>query len=61
GGQEIVTKKIITPQETIKKIQKVKSEEISGVASEIFQNQKLNLAIIGPFKEKERFEKILKM
>lgn len=61
GGQEIITRKTITPEEAIKKIQAVRSEEISGVASEIFQNQKLNLAIIGPFKEKERFEKILKL
>jgi len=61
GGQEIVTKEIITPQETIKKIQKVKSEEIMAVATDIFQNQKLNLALIGPFKEKERFEKIVQI
>jgi len=61
GGQEIITRETITPENTIKKIQAVKSEEISGVASEIFQNEKLNLAIIGPFKEKERFEKILKI
>ncbi len=61
GGQEIITRKIIAPKDAIKKIQAVKSEEISGVASEIFQNQKLNLAIIGPFKEKEGLEKILKI
>jgi len=59
GAQEIVTRKIISPQDTIKKIQKVKSEEIVSVAKEIFQNQKLNLAIIGPFKEKQRFEKAI--
>lgn len=61
GSQEIVTGKIINPQETIKKIQKVKGEEITAVAKDIFHNQKLNLAIIGPFKEKERFENILKL
>jgi len=61
GGQEIITREILTPKDTIKKIQAVKNEEITAVASEIFQNQKLNLAVIGPFKEKERFEKILKI
>ena len=60
GGQEIITKKIVSPEETIKKIQAVKVEEISAVAKDIFKNNKLNLAIIGPFKEKPRFEQILK-
>ncbi len=61
GGQEILTKKTITPEELIKKVQAVKSEEIMAVAKEIFQNNKLNLAIIGPLKDKERFESILKI
>jgi len=61
GGQEIITKKIITPEGLIEKIQRVKAEEIKKLAHDIFQNQKLNLAIIGPFKEGERFAKILKM
>ncbi len=59
GGQEIITKKIITPADLIRKIQGVGAEEITKVAKDIFQNRKLNLAIIGPFKEKEIFEKIL--
>ncbi|MBI5079543.1 insulinase family protein [Candidatus Wolfebacteria bacterium] len=63
GGQEILVKKIITPAELIKKIQAVKAEEIMAVAKDIFRNQKLNLAIIGPFgaKEKGKIEKILKL
>jgi len=61
GGEEILTREIITPEELIKKIQQVKSAEIIQVASDIFQNQKLNLAIIGPFEESERFAKILKL
>lgn len=63
GGQEILTKKIITPAELIKKVQAVKAEEIAAVAKDIFQNQKLNLAVIGPLKEEEKgkIEKILKL
>ncbi len=59
GGQEILTKETVNPKDLIKKIQAVKAEEIMEVAKDIFQNQKLNLAIIGPFKDGERFEKIL--
>jgi predicted Zn-dependent peptidase len=61
GGQEILTREIIRPQDLIKKIQAVEAEEIISVGREIFQARKLNLAVIGPFKEKEKFEKILKL
>lgn len=59
GGQDILTKKIILPKEIAEKIQAVKAEEIHEVAKDIFQNNKLNLAVIGPFDDKEQFEKIL--
>jgi len=61
GGQEIITGKIINPQEYVEKIQAVKAEEITEVAKDVFRNNKLNLALIGPFKNKERFEKILRI
>ena len=60
GGQEVLTRQIDTPEELIKKVQAVTSEEIIKIANDLFQNDKLNLAVIGPFKEKEKFEKILK-
>ncbi len=61
GAQEILTREIDTPEEIIKKIQQVKSEEIKAVANDIFHNQKLNLAIIGPFEDKERFGNTLQL
>lgn len=61
GSQEILEHKIITPEELVAKIQAVTSEQIKEVAKEIMENKNLNLALIGPFKEKERFEKILKL
>ena len=61
GGQEILTRETLSPQEVAEKIQAVKAEEIIAVAKDIFQNNKLNLALIGPFEDKERFEKILKI
>ena len=59
GSQEILTKQIFSPEEVVEKIQRVKAEEIAAVAKDIFQNNKLNLALIGPFEDKEKFEKIL--
>lgn len=61
GGQEITLKKVLTPQEIMKKIQSVTAKQIKEVAQEIFQNNKLNLAVLGPFKDKEKFENIFKL
>ncbi len=61
SSQEIITKKIITPEELIKKIKEVRAEEIIDVAKDIFKNNKLNLAVIGPFENKEELEKILEI
>ena len=60
GGQELLRKKITSAEEKAKEIRKVTAVQIQNLAKEIFKNQKLNLALIGPFKEKEKFLKILK-
>lgn len=61
GGQEILTRQIISSEEISKKIQAVTAEEIMAVAADIFKNNKLNLAIIGPFEDKAKFESIFKL
>lgn len=60
GLQEILERKILTQKEICDKINKVKTNDILRVARDIFKPSKLNLALIGPFKEKEKFEKLLK-
>jgi predicted Zn-dependent peptidase len=60
AGQELVEKKILSPEEIFKKIDKVTTNDILKLAKEIFKLEKLNLAIIGPFKKKEYFQKLLK-
>lgn len=61
AGQEILKKEILTPEEVFKQIDKVSIDDIGRVAQDIFKAEKLNLALIGPFKEKEKFEKLLKI
>ena len=60
GTQELLEKKILTPEKIYREIDKVSLIDIQRVAKDIFQPQKLNLALIGPFKDKKIFEKILK-
>jgi len=59
GGQEILQEKIETQKEIIEKIQAVEARDIQKLAKYIFRNNKLNLALIGPFRDKNRFKKLL--
>ena len=60
SGQELLKNEILTPQEIFQKIDKVDAKDILTVAQDIFQPEKLNLALIGPFRDKKRFENLLK-
>jgi predicted Zn-dependent peptidase len=59
GTQELLTNEILTLEEKFAKIETVTVNDIQRVAQDIFQPAKLNLSLIGPFKDKRRFEKIL--
>jgi len=59
GGQEILRRKVLTPQEKIKIIQSITAKDIKRVANKIFVNEGLNLAIIGPLKDKKNLQSIL--
>ncbi|HTE48364.1 MAG TPA: pitrilysin family protein [Candidatus Paceibacterota bacterium] len=60
GGQELLRRKIHEVSKKAKEIRAVTASQIRGLAKDIFKNDRLNLAIIGPFKKKEKFLKILK-
>jgi len=59
--QEVKKRKIMTLSEIFKNIDKVTESDILRVAKDIFQNKKLNLAVIGPHKDGKKLEKILKL
>jgi len=59
--QELRKKKIMTVKEIFAKIEKVTTKDILRVAKDIFQNKKLNLAVIGPHKNTKEIVKILKL
>ncbi|MCK4525210.1 MAG: insulinase family protein, partial [Candidatus Andersenbacteria bacterium] len=60
AGQELSVGKILTLKEKFAKIDAVTAEDIIRVAQDIFVDNKLNLALIGPFKNKKVFEEILR-
>lgn len=58
-AQELLERKVETPGELVKKIDAVNAEEVREVAKELFVNKRLNLALIGPFKDEARFLSLL--
>lgn len=58
-GQELARKEILKREEIFARIDQVKVEDILAIAKDIFQNKKLNLAIIGPHKNSEKLQKLL--
>jgi predicted Zn-dependent peptidase len=60
GLQELLKHKIEEAEKRASEIRKVTRSQIKSLANHIFKNDKLNLALIGPFKSRSRFLKILK-
>ena len=54
-------KKVLTPEEELDRIKRVTLEDIHSVAKDVFENKKLNFALIGPFEDDEPFKKILRL
>lgn len=57
---EILEKKIETPEEIIAKVDKITVEDVQNVAQKYFKENGLNLAVIGNFDNRQKFEKLLK-
>ncbi|MEI8174331.1 MAG: pitrilysin family protein [bacterium] len=60
GGQELLKHEIRGAEKKAKEIRKVTASQIQALAKNIFRNENLNLALIGPFKDQDHFLKILK-
>lgn len=58
--QKLFWDKIEKPEELVKKYEKVSASDIKKFAYDFFTRKNLNLAMIGPFKDEEKFRKILK-
>jgi len=59
--QEVMKKKITALSDKFKLIDKVTEDDIMRVAKDVFRNEKLNLAVIGPHKDKSKLEKTIKL
>jgi len=56
GENVTALNKVYTPEEILKELDKTKIEDIQRVANDLFKNEHLNLALIGPISDKDRRE-----
>jgi len=59
--QELLEEKIENPDEVIAQIEKVTKDDVDSVGKEFFNEQTLNLAVIGNFEDGQKFESLLKL
>jgi predicted Zn-dependent peptidase len=57
--REVLESRTPDPQEVIAELDKVTVEDVQRVAGDLLAQRGLNLAVIGPFDDTERFEKLL--
>jgi len=59
ADQELLYGKIEDPDDLIEQFKKVTAVDVQKFAREFLVKENLNLAVIGPFKEKQKFQKII--
>jgi predicted Zn-dependent peptidase len=60
GGQELLRNEILTVDEILDVIDRVTEEDLVRVSDELFKPDRLNLAVVGPYKSETRFARMLK-
>ncbi len=57
--REVLESRTPDPEEILAELDKVTAEDVARVAGDVIEKQGLNLAVIGPFDDPDRFEKLL--
>lgn len=60
GRQQALGAEMLTPEDVAARIDAVTAEDIQRIAGELFRNQALNLAVVGPFRGDKKFAAALK-
>ncbi|MDD5109989.1 MAG: pitrilysin family protein [Patescibacteria group bacterium] len=59
GKQQVLTGKMETPQQRLALLKKVTVPQVQKVAADVFNPSRMNLALIGPYKDETPFLKLL--
>ena len=60
GAQEMLMGRVRTVDEVVELLDAVSTEDIERVAGDLIQEDKLSLAVVGPYRSDYRFRKLLK-
>jgi len=58
GGQEMLNNRIRTPDEVVALVDAVTMDDTRRVAADMFKNDKLSVAIVGPYKSDKKFARL---
>jgi len=61
GGQEILSGRVMSVDDVIGRLNGVKTEDIIKLADELFDEEKLRLAVVGSIDESKDFKQLLKL
>jgi predicted Zn-dependent peptidase len=61
GGQELMFGEILTPEQVMERVDAVTSDDAQELANELVLPEHLNLAIVGPYDDEERFRALLRL
>ncbi|MDD5068752.1 MAG: pitrilysin family protein [Candidatus Pacebacteria bacterium] len=60
GFQEVLKRSILRPEEVVAELKAITPEQIQTIAKEIFRDERLNLALIGPYSDSKKFSSVVK-
>jgi predicted Zn-dependent peptidase len=58
---EVLEGRIRDPEEVLDELDRVTVDDLQRVAKDVIRGDRLNLAVIGPFEEPDRFEQLLEL
>ena len=61
GQQEVLEQEVLTVDQVIERVDEVTAIDVQQIAQQLFVTEGLNLAVVGPFKKTEAFERRLKL
>ncbi|HEU4448954.1 MAG TPA: hypothetical protein VFR63_03085, partial [Gaiellaceae bacterium] len=56
---EVLEGRVREPEEVLAALDRVTLADVQRVAQDVIRDERLNLAVIGPFDDEERFERLL--
>jgi len=61
GSQELTFNEILTPSEVMERIEAVRADDMLELSRELFREELLSVALVGPYEDNEHFRGLLKL